>query len=121
MTCFLKKEWKGYSIKLKLLLLNKEQYSCFNFLSKVEVNSHSKSRSRRSIPFLELELGEADKVKKILDYFVKIGAVNNNEIDSKILGMLDHTVVNLLNEYLKAIIKIREDSNKVVYKRKICK
>jgi hypothetical protein len=92
----------GEMDKLKLILLNQDQYNCLSFLSKPEI-IFSAFKRKNSEVFMKIIKGdEKSRVKEIANYFIELDNVKDDDVDGKFFDMLDQNVVTLLEKFVEA-------------------
>lgn len=88
--------------QLKLVLLNPEQYMCFNFLAKPEIYTNKKKAIRKSTMIVEKEknLGNEEKLKIIVEYFAMLEQLDPETLDFKLLEIMDENIRDLIFNFL---------------------
>ena len=89
--------------KLKILLLNRGQYTCINFMTKPEISYIKKSRKLFKIENEDRKMTGDQKIENIIKYFCELEEINEGDINHKLLDIMHESIVNAIYTYVEDI------------------
>lgn len=95
--------------KLKLILLSSEQLQLFNLLSKPMIfeedllsDAHKEFDGFKMSVMLEnTQIGKKENINTILDYYKKIKANKGNDVDNRLMKLIDNSFEQFINFHKK--------------------
>ena len=89
--------------KLKILLFNRNQYTCINYMTKPEISFKNTTKKILKIENEEKNMTGDQKIENIIKYFCGLKEINEGDINHKLLDIMHECIVNAIFTYVQEI------------------